>query len=117
LTRPMPDILAAADTGQPTPRHGDDRDRVVPGAGGWRRALAGVQTSVTPASTAWPASSFARLTVDHSEVEELVTAGRITSEQARSHPLRNVVTRALGTDPAPVADLWVFSVLARRAVS
>ena len=51
---------------------------------------------------------LARLTVDHSEVEELVTAGRITSEQARSHPLRNVVTRALGTNPAPVADLWVF---------
>jgi serine/threonine protein phosphatase PrpC len=51
---------------------------------------------------------FARLTVDHSEVEELVTAGRITSEQARSHPLRNVVTRALGTNPAPVPDLWVF---------
>lgn len=49
-----------------------------------------------------------RLTVDHSEVEELVAAGRITPEQARNHPLRNVVTRALGTDPAPAADLWVF---------
>jgi serine/threonine protein phosphatase PrpC len=45
---------------------------------------------------------------DHSEVAELQAAGRITALEAAVHPLRNVVTRSLGTDPGPVADLWVF---------
>jgi serine/threonine protein phosphatase PrpC len=49
-----------------------------------------------------------RVTVDHSEVEELVAAGRITADEARSHPRRNVVTRSLGTTPAPTADMWVL---------
>ncbi|HEY0231950.1 MAG TPA: SpoIIE family protein phosphatase, partial [Dokdonella sp.] len=36
----------------------------------------------------------------HSYVQELIDQGAITSEQARSHPHRNVVTQALGvTDP------------------
>lgn len=49
-----------------------------------------------------------QLTVDHSEVAELVAAGEITSDEARQHPLRNVVTRSLGSDPAPAADVWIF---------
>ena len=41
-----------------------------------------------------------QLSQDHSYVQELVDQGAITSEQARSHPHRNVVTQALGvTDP------------------
>lgn len=37
---------------------------------------------------------------DHSYVQELIDQGAITSEQARRHPHRNVVTQALGvTDP------------------
>lgn len=37
---------------------------------------------------------------DHSYVQELIAQGAITSEQARHHPHRNVVTQALGvTDP------------------
>lgn len=47
------------------------------------------------------------LSVDHSYVQELVSAGQITAEDARSHPQRNVVTRALGVDRAVQADLWV----------
>jgi protein phosphatase len=54
------------------------------------------------------ADTLVLMTVDHSEVEELVAAGRLAPAEARSHPLRNVVTRALGTDPAPSPDLWVF---------
>jgi serine/threonine protein phosphatase PrpC len=44
-----------------------------------------------------------RLTVDHSWVEERVTLGRITHEEALIHPYRNVLTRALGaeTDAEP----------------
>jgi len=49
-----------------------------------------------------------QVTVDHSEVEELVAAGVLTAEQARVDERRNIVTRSLGTDPAPHADTWVF---------
>jgi PPM family protein phosphatase len=51
-----------------------------------------------------------RITVDHSEVEELVAAGEISREDARHHPQSNIVTRSLGTDPAPQVDAWVFPV-------
>jgi PPM family protein phosphatase len=49
-----------------------------------------------------------QLTVDHTEVAALVAAGRIDAAAALVHPRRNVVTRALGTDPAPEVDLWIL---------
>jgi PPM family protein phosphatase len=49
-----------------------------------------------------------QLTVDHSEVQELVLAGVLTREQARTHPRRNVVTRALGGGPDLVIDHWLL---------
>jgi|APHM01.1.fsa_nt_gi Serine/threonine protein phosphatase len=39
-----------------------------------------------------------QITEDHSFVQELVDAGEITEEEAKTHPNRNVVTRAIGTD-------------------
>ena len=51
-----------------------------------------------------------QLTVDHSQVQELVVAGVITREQARTHPRRNVVTRALGSD-AGHPDHWLLPVI------
>jgi protein phosphatase len=51
---------------------------------------------------------LAQVTVDHSEVQELVLAGVITREQARTHPRRNIVTRALGSDPVLLADHWLL---------
>jgi protein phosphatase len=39
---------------------------------------------------------LARITEDHSEVQELVRARRLTAAQARTHPRRHVVTKALG---------------------
>jgi PPM family protein phosphatase len=51
-----------------------------------------------------------RITVDHSEVEELVAAGMLTPEQAKVHPLHNVITRSLGMEATPEADVWVFPV-------
>lgn len=52
--------------------------------------------------------SLRMVTVDHSEVRELVDAGLITEAEAARHPLRNVVTRSLGSDSMPAVDLWVF---------
>jgi PPM family protein phosphatase len=49
-----------------------------------------------------------QLTTDHSEVAELIEAGVITKREALTHPLRHVVTRAVGMRPGPAADLWVF---------
>ena len=51
---------------------------------------------------------LSQVTVDHSEVEELIAAGLISSADARHHPRRNVVTRSLGSDPAPTPDIWVL---------
>lgn len=48
--------------------------------------------------------SLVRLTRDHSFVESLVEAGLITTEEARVHPKRHVITRALGSDPDMYAD-------------
>jgi serine/threonine protein phosphatase PrpC len=49
-----------------------------------------------------------RVTIDHSEVEELVSAGRLSAAEAKTYPRRNVVTRSLGTVPPPDADIWVL---------
>lgn len=45
-----------------------------------------------------------RLTIDHSLVEELVQEGALTPEEARTHPRRNVVTRAIGMGPVVPVD-------------
>jgi len=46
-----------------------------------------------------------RITQDHSLVEELVRAGIITPEEARTHPRRNIITRALGTQGENLPDM------------
>ncbi len=46
-----------------------------------------------------------QLTQDHTWVNEQVLAGYLSEEQARIHPLKNVVTRALGSESAIVVDV------------
>ncbi len=46
-----------------------------------------------------------QITQDHSLVEELVRARIITREEARNHPRRNIITRALGTQGENAPDL------------
>jgi protein phosphatase len=53
-----------------------------------------------------------RITDDHSLVEELVREGRLTEEQAESHPRRSIVTRALGVDTDVQVDLFTIEVAA-----
>lgn len=50
--------------------------------------------------------AFTQVSKDHSYVGELVDAGEITWAQARSHPHRNIVTRALGIEPDVSVDMW-----------
>ena len=52
-----------------------------------------------------------RLTEDHSLVEELMRQGRLTPEEAESHPQRSIITRALG--PEPEVDVETFTDSAR----
>lgn len=47
-----------------------------------------------------------RITRDHSLVADLVEQGRITEEEARYHPQRSVITRALGSDPDMEPDTY-----------
>ncbi|MFI2362115.1 PP2C family protein-serine/threonine phosphatase [Promicromonospora sp. NPDC019610] len=47
---------------------------------------------------------LSQVSVDHSEVQELVDAGTITMDEARRHPRRNVITRALGAQQDVRAD-------------
>lgn len=44
------------------------------------------------------------ITKDHSMVQELVDLGRLTVEEARNHPRKNVITRALGVYPEISVD-------------
>jgi serine/threonine protein phosphatase PrpC len=47
-----------------------------------------------------------RLTTDHSHVEELVRDGKITEDEAAVHPMRSVITRALGIDETVDVDVY-----------
>ena len=47
-----------------------------------------------------------RITKDHSLVEHLVDQGDITEEEARCHPHRNLITRALGPDREALSDSY-----------
>ena len=49
--------------------------------------------------------SLRQLTKDHSWVQFQVDQGMLTPEQARSHPRKNLILRALGTDPTVSFDM------------
>jgi serine/threonine protein phosphatase PrpC len=50
--------------------------------------------------------SLEQLTEDHSLVAELIRSGKLSPEEADSHPQRSVITRALGTDPDVDVDTY-----------
>ena len=51
------------------------------------------------------------VTRDHTLVEEMVMKGLITVREARVHPRRNIITRALGTDSHIEVDLFQIELL------
>ena len=89
---------------------------------GTNRAYAGMGTTLVGAlvrgSDLWVADvgdsrayrisrdAIRQITRDHSVVEELVQHGALTPEEARRHPQRNLITRALGTGKHVKADLF-----------
>ncbi len=52
-----------------------------------------------------------QVTVDHSFVQELVAEGAITRAEARVHPRRNIVTRALGIEPTVRVYSWTMPII------
>jgi protein phosphatase len=60
----------------------------------------------------WRAGVLEQVSVDHSYVQELVNGGHITADEARYHPQRNIVTRALGIESR--LDVDVFNLPAVR---
>jgi serine/threonine protein phosphatase PrpC len=50
-----------------------------------------------------------QLTEDHSLVAELMRSGKLSPEEAETHPQRSVITRALGTDPDVDVDTFTIA--------
>lgn len=55
-------------------------------------------------------SGFTQVTEDHSLVNALLNAGEITPQDAKNHPRRNVISRALGTDEEVEVDVHSLSI-------
>lgn len=51
-------------------------------------------------------NSISQLTTDHSYIEEMIRNGSMTREEAKSHPRKHVITRALGCTPEVEADTY-----------
>lgn len=60
----------------------------------------------------WRDGALARVTDDHSLVEELVREGRLTPEQAAEHPQRAIITRALGVEEELDVDTYEIALRA-----
>jgi serine/threonine protein phosphatase PrpC len=61
----------------------------------------------------WRDGAIERMTVDHSWVEDQVRAGLLSANEARQHPWRNVVTRALSGGEDPEIDLQTLELSAK----
>lgn len=51
-----------------------------------------------------------QLTTDHSVVQEMIEKGQLTPEEAKHHPRKNLITRAIGVDSRVTSDLQVLTV-------
>jgi serine/threonine protein phosphatase PrpC len=59
---------------------------------------------------AWTDGRLQQVTVDHSAVQELVDQGRMTRAEAERSPVRNLITRAVGSHDEVEADEWLLRV-------
>lgn len=76
-----------------TPRDGGEADARIINIGDSRAYL-------------WSSGTLRQITSDHSIVGDMVARGEISPEEARTHPRRNVILRALGIDATTRADLF-----------
>ncbi|MEF9841424.1 MAG: Stp1/IreP family PP2C-type Ser/Thr phosphatase [Raoultibacter sp.] len=127
--------IAVATMAEKAPRHVDaealgkaveDANRAVILAASEDKGRAGMGTTVTAAvlegerlviahvgdSRAYllHQGKLQQLTRDHSLMADMIESGQLTPEEARVHPNRSVITRALGSDPRMVADLYEINV-------
>jgi serine/threonine protein phosphatase PrpC len=59
---------------------------------------------------AWTDGRLQQVTVDHSAVQELVDQGRMTRAEAERSPVRNLITRAVGSQDEVRADEWLLPI-------
>ena len=59
---------------------------------------------------AWSRGRLEQVTIDHSAVQELVDRGRMTRAEAERSPVRNLITRAVGSHDEVAADEWLLPV-------
>lgn len=55
--------------------------------------------------------SIRQITLDHSLVEEMVRSGRIARSEAKNHPDKNKITRAVGVFPKVDADFFEVTIV------
>ena len=55
--------------------------------------------------------ALSQITKDHSYVQSLVDSGQITKDEAFAHPLRNIITRAIGTNINVDTDFFVQDIV------
>ena len=73
----------------------------------------GWATSATAAATCCATAPCRQLTTDHTFVQSLIDEGRITEDEARVHPHRNLILRAVDGVHEPEPDVFTLEVRAR----
>lgn len=53
---------------------------------------------------------LSQITTDHSVVQSLIECGKLTADEARVHPRKNVITRALGVEEDVMSDCSVIEI-------
>lgn len=56
------------------------------------------------------AGGIRQITVDHSVVQLMLRRGEISREEARNHPVKNLITRAVGTEQRVVCDIFTLPI-------
>ncbi|KUM30065.1 serine/threonine protein phosphatase [Arthrobacter sp. EpRS66] len=58
----------------------------------------------------WSHDELQQVSIDHSEVQEMVDSGQLSPDEAASYPRRHVITRALGINADSQPDFWLLPV-------